>query len=213
MCRVRDSPSPVRSQAALYCEGPTLFSAHKGVHVTLNRKPLSKKTRFDVFRRDEFICQYCGNTPPAVVLEVDHFCAVKNGGDNDIDNLITSCFDCNRGKGATNMSVAPQSVVEKMESLREKEQQIKEFNKQIRAKRKRQDRQIESLSDILAEYKEHVFSDSFRESVRLNFIEVLTMEQMENAMHKACMKCGKPNEAVKYFCGICWNTIKGRGKH
>ena len=36
------------------------------------RKSLSKKIRFEVFKRDKFTCQYCGKTAPNVVLEVDH---------------------------------------------------------------------------------------------------------------------------------------------
>ena len=44
------------------------------------------------------MCQYCGQSAPDVVLEVDHIVPVAEGGDNDIMNLITSCRDCNRGK-------------------------------------------------------------------------------------------------------------------
>ena len=36
------------------------------------RKGISKKTRFDVFKRDSFTCQYCGKSAPDVVLQVDH---------------------------------------------------------------------------------------------------------------------------------------------
>ena len=36
------------------------------------RKPLSKKIRFEVFKRDAFTCQYCGQMAPDVLLEVDH---------------------------------------------------------------------------------------------------------------------------------------------
>lgn len=57
-----------------------------------------KKTRFEVFKRDGFRCGYCGKTPPAVTLEVDHIEPVANGGEDDLYNLITACFDCNRGK-------------------------------------------------------------------------------------------------------------------
>lgn len=64
-----------------------------------NRKSVSKKTRFEVFKRDSFRCQYCGRSAPDVVLEIDHIKPVSEGGTNDITNLITSCFDCNRGKG------------------------------------------------------------------------------------------------------------------
>ncbi len=58
------------------------------------RKSLSKKIRFEVFKKDSFTCQYCGSTPPSTVLEIDHINPVSLGGDNSIDNLITSCFDC-----------------------------------------------------------------------------------------------------------------------
>ena len=59
---------------------------------------LSKKRRLDVFKRDSFQCAYCGKTPPNVVLEVDHIIPKSKSGSDDIDNLITSCFDCNRSK-------------------------------------------------------------------------------------------------------------------
>ena len=62
------------------------------------RKNINKKTRFEVFKRDSFTCQYCGKSAPDVVLEVDHIIPVSKGGTNNILNLITSCFDCNRGK-------------------------------------------------------------------------------------------------------------------
>ena len=59
---------------------------------------LSKKTRFEIFKRDGFTCQYCGQRPPEVVLEVDHIHPSSKGGSDEELNLITSCFDCNRGK-------------------------------------------------------------------------------------------------------------------
>ena len=66
--------------------------------MTQQRKSISKKIRFEIFKRDSFTCQYCGESAPKVILEVDHIKPVINGGTNDILNLITSCFDCNRGK-------------------------------------------------------------------------------------------------------------------
>ena len=44
------------------------------------RKTISKKIRFEVFKRDSFTCQYCGRMAPYIVLEVDHINAVANGG-------------------------------------------------------------------------------------------------------------------------------------
>ena len=68
------------------------------------RKALSKKTRFEVFKRDKFTCQYCGRMAPDVILEVDHIKPVAEGGTNKMINLITSCRDCNRGKGKQKIS-------------------------------------------------------------------------------------------------------------
>ena len=66
------------------------------------RKALSKKVRFEVLKRDKFTCKWCGKSAVQddVVLEIDHILPVKEGGDNHMLNLVTSCFDCNRGKSA-----------------------------------------------------------------------------------------------------------------
>lgn len=62
------------------------------------RKPISKKRRFEIFKRDAFTCQYCGARGPEVTLHVDHINPVASGGGNEIWNLTTSCADCNHGK-------------------------------------------------------------------------------------------------------------------
>ena len=68
------------------------------------RTTLSKTTRFEVFKRDAFTCQYCGRAAPEVVLQVDHVHPVAHGGTNDLLNLVTACHDCNGGKGARLLS-------------------------------------------------------------------------------------------------------------
>lgn len=62
------------------------------------RKAIGDKLRFEVFKRDQFKCQYCGKAAPDVILHVDHINPVSKGGDNELINLITSCMDCNLGK-------------------------------------------------------------------------------------------------------------------
>jgi hypothetical protein len=63
------------------------------------RLPISKKTRFEVLKRDNFTCRYCGAKAPDVVLEIDHVKPVAGGGCGCLSNLRTACIDCNRGKG------------------------------------------------------------------------------------------------------------------
>ena len=90
------------------------------------RKGLSPKVRFEVFKRDSFKCQYCGKASPDVLLEVDHIKPVKEGGDNDITNLVTSCKECNIGKGArllTDNSVL-QKQRKQLEELNERRHQL-----------------------------------------------------------------------------------------
>lgn len=58
----------------------------------------SKRTRFAIFKRDDFRCQYCGRTNKETILEVDHRVPASKGGGAGLDNLITACIDCNRGK-------------------------------------------------------------------------------------------------------------------
>lgn len=64
----------------------------------VQRKSIKKSIKFEVLKRDSFTCQYCGKSAPNVVLEIDHILPVSKGGTNAILNLVTSCYDCNRGK-------------------------------------------------------------------------------------------------------------------
>jgi hypothetical protein len=69
----------------------------------MDRKPLSKRVRFEIFKRDDFACQYCGHSAPQVKLHVDHLKPIRSGGTDDPWNLITACEGCNLGKSAGNL--------------------------------------------------------------------------------------------------------------
>ena len=53
-------------------------------------------TRFNVFLRDNFTCQYCGSNKE---LTFDHLLPRSRGGKTDWDNVITACSSCNVQKG------------------------------------------------------------------------------------------------------------------
>lgn len=61
-------------------------------------RAVGTKLRFQVFERDNFTCKYCGLTPPAVRLQIDHVIPISKGGKDEEANLVTSCFECNNGK-------------------------------------------------------------------------------------------------------------------
>lgn len=64
-------------------------------------KDVSNKLRYEVLRRDNYTCRYCGNFAPVAVLVVDHVTPRKHGGRGTMDNLVTACRECNSGKSAS----------------------------------------------------------------------------------------------------------------
>ncbi|RTR19555.1 HNH endonuclease [Azospirillum griseum] len=65
--------------------------------VPANRRPAF--TRFNVFLRDRFTCQYCGRPFPTHDLTFDHVIPRSRGGRTTWENVITSCAACNLAKG------------------------------------------------------------------------------------------------------------------
>lgn len=59
---------------------------------------ITPKIRFEILKRDNFACHYCGRKAPEVTLEVDHIEPYSKTKNNDSENLITACKECNRGK-------------------------------------------------------------------------------------------------------------------
>lgn len=175
------------------------------------RKSISKKVRFEVFKRDSFKCQYCGDTPPKVVLELDHINPVSKGGDNDIDNLVAACFDCNRGKSDKLLTTLPKTVEEKRLLISEKEEQIKAFKNLQKQIKSRTTRQLNSVRKVFQESFDYSnFSKSTEKTIRLQFIPQLPHHEIEDSMELACERFPDDDSgAVRYFFGICWNKIKG----
>lgn len=63
--------------------------------------PIHKRvafTRTNVFLRDRFKCQYCGNDDAA--LTFDHVVPRSKGGETRWNNIVAACDACNLKKGA-----------------------------------------------------------------------------------------------------------------
>lgn len=87
---------------------------------------ISKKTRFEVFKRDSFKCQYCGKSAPDVLLEADHIEPASKGGSDDIMNLVTAYQECNRGKSDRKLSdnTVIQRRKQQLDDLPERREQL-----------------------------------------------------------------------------------------
>lgn len=173
------------------------------------RKSISKKVRFEIFKRDGFTCQYCGAHPPAVILHVDHIHPVAKGGGNEDDNLITSCESCNQGKSDRSLSDIPQSLQEKAALIIEKEEQIKGFKRVMTARRQRIEDECEEVVAVYERFREgFTLNDKARVTVRM-FIEKLGVHEVVAAMERAYTNTKiRDGQEFKYFCGICWNKIR-----
>jgi 5-methylcytosine-specific restriction endonuclease McrA len=55
-------------------------------------------SRRNVFKRDQWTCQYCGVQPGGEELTIDHVVPRSHGGTSTWDNCVLSCIDCNKRK-------------------------------------------------------------------------------------------------------------------
>jgi hypothetical protein len=173
------------------------------------RKTINKKLRFEIFKRDGFQCAYCGQAPPAVILEVDHIEPKSKGGKDDINNYITACFDCNRGKKDIPLDKIPSSLSENIEVLKEKEEQIAEYRKFIKSVDKRIDKDAREVEKVFqCVFKDRYFTDTFINGTVKRFLKELPLHEITDAMRISLAKQTIPDNCIKYFCGICWNKIK-----
>jgi 5-methylcytosine-specific restriction endonuclease McrA len=58
-------------------------------------------TRYNVFLRDRFTCQYCFAVRPASELTFDHVRPRSLGGETSWQNVVTACGPCNARKGSS----------------------------------------------------------------------------------------------------------------
>ncbi len=59
-------------------------------------RPQRKLTRFEIFNRDQFTCQYCGKQTRQ--LTIDHVIPRYQGGKHTWENVVSACVSCNRHK-------------------------------------------------------------------------------------------------------------------
>lgn len=174
------------------------------------RKAISKKVRFEVFKRDGFKCQYCGATPPRAVLHVDHIVPVATGGGNEDTNLVTACDACNLGKSANSLESIPASLASRAESVAEREAQLRGYSEVMAAQRERIEDDCWDTADIFIEqFRLDGIRKDWFQSIK-QFVEKIGSHECIRAMEIATARKGNNrNQCFSYFCGICWNIVRG----
>lgn len=175
--------------------------------MTTKRRALSKKTRFEIFKRDAFTCQYCGATPPQAILHVDHINPVSKGGGNEASNLITACLACNLGKSATPLESVPMSLEKHASDVAEREAQLRGYESVLRAKRERIEDQAWDVAEVFMEqFNADTIRKDWLRSIR-HFVDVMGVDSSIRAMDIACRARRNERQCFMYFCGICWRCI------
>jgi len=85
---------------------PSVIRLHKMIHRPKSRVSLSRK---EIFRRDNYTCQYCGQS--ANILTIDHLIPKHLGGETSWFNLVTACAVCNHNKGGRTLKDAKMKLL------------------------------------------------------------------------------------------------------
>jgi 5-methylcytosine-specific restriction endonuclease McrA len=72
------------------------------------RKTMPRFSRYNVYLRDKFTCQYCITQFPQNDLTLDHVLPISHGGKTEWTNIVTACNPCNSKKG-NNKNIVPKT--------------------------------------------------------------------------------------------------------
>lgn len=65
--------------------------------VRKSQRSCDQKVTWEAYRRDKFVCQYCGADDRP--MTIDHYYPQEKGGAYELDNLKAACRQCNKLKG------------------------------------------------------------------------------------------------------------------
>lgn len=175
---------------------------------------ITKRLRFEILRRDDFRCTYCGATPAdGTELRVDHVIPVALGGTDDPSNLTTSCFDCDSGKTSSSPTEIQVRAVEAQDLVWR--HQVGEALAQIRSEQTERATivdQFEALwnawtwTDRKGQRRTFDKAAGWRSSVGLMLDRGLSLEHLDMCITIAME--ANPDDEWTYFCGVAWNTLR-----
>lgn len=74
-----------------------------------------KFSRANIFARDNYSCQYCGDKFRSEDLTFDHVIPAAHGGKKTWENIVTACIDCNNKKANRTPDGAGMNLIQKPE--------------------------------------------------------------------------------------------------
>lgn len=174
---------------------------------------VTKRTRFEVLRRDNHTCRYCGASAPDATLTVDHVIPVALGGTDDPTNLVAACRACNAGKSSTSPDASLVADVSN-EALRWRK--AVDLAAELAARdRAAHDASLSAFHERWHEWTygggKYHFSlpGDWEPKVRQVFIDGLTVPEVCEAVDLAIRNKSARDEFA-YFLGICKQKIAQR---
>ena len=174
---------------------------------------ISKRLRYEILRRDNHACRYCGGVAPDVVLTVDYVVPVALGGGDEPSNLVAACRDCNAGKSSMSaLAVVVDDVA--ADALR--------WSKAMSQVAELRERESESDRDIWGWFNEiwcrwtdwrgdplPAGNDGYGRTIHKFLSLGLTRQEIESLVYVA-MDAGHigKHDKWKYFCGCCWRRVR-----
>lgn len=172
-------------------------------------KPISRRLRFEILRRDEHTCRYCGAQAPDVPITVDHVIPRALGGTDDPTNLVTACRDCNFGKGSTSPDAQIVADVDAKAF-----QWAAAIERAAELRRVEIDAENEILGRFYNYWSQYVGADylpnTWRGGIKAFIARGLTIDEIENYVLVAVTGPASFWKMFNYMCGCCWNEIGRR---
>lgn len=178
------------------------------------RKPIARRLRFEILRRDNYTCRYCGATAPDAVLTVDHVIPAVLGGGDEPNNLVTACKDCNAGKSSTSPDEHTVEDVDAAALLF-----ARAMEQAAETRRADQAYESELIDHFLHKWDQWAvgvmakpvpIASDWRASIATFMSRGLSIDDLVMFIRVAMESKASPPETWRYFCGCCWRELTSR---
>lgn len=194
-----------------------LDDTHERSGAVTQRTKISKPLRFQILRRDNHTCRYCGAKAPESIVVVDHVVPVALGGQTVPENLVTACQDCNQGKASTPPDASHIADVQadavrwsqamrtaaaiQMQALQEREQYAQTVDEAWHGWTWDDGKQVVPRPENWRNTIDHWFDLGLELEIVL---DLLTTAMRNNDVYAS--------NTWRYFCGCVWRRLRERAE-